>query len=245
MTTALSIKNLSKTYKGGVTALKSVDLDIERGEILALLGPNGAGKTTMISIICGLVRPSTGTVPVEGNDIVSQYREARKLIGLVPHDPKLLAPRVSDVAKLIDAEVIYEGELTRRRVFKIELCARTVPNMLHTLKTGNLLVTPSDRTDIILVASMASLNGARLAGLVLTSDQTPDDRILKLCRIAWDTGSTATGICMRNGSMFSAAYTMGDAVGLVLYRANSDGSLEGLWTIADQDGVGTEVLTPR
>ncbi|MDV2967877.1 ABC transporter ATP-binding protein [Nitratireductor aquimarinus] len=86
MTTALSIKNLSKTYKGGVTALKSVDLDIERGEILALLGPNGAGKTTMISIICGLVRPSTGTVTVEGNDIVSQYREARKLIGLVPQE---------------------------------------------------------------------------------------------------------------------------------------------------------------
>ena len=86
MTTALSIKNLSKTYKGGVTALKSVDLDIERGEILALLGPNGAGKTTMISIICGLVRPSTGTVTVEGNDIVSQYREARKLIVLVPQE---------------------------------------------------------------------------------------------------------------------------------------------------------------
>lgn len=86
MTTALSIKNLSKTYKGGVTALKSVDLDIERGEILALLGPNGAGKTTMISIICGLVRASTGTVTVEGNDIVSQYREARKLIGLVPQE---------------------------------------------------------------------------------------------------------------------------------------------------------------
>jgi len=86
MTTALSIKNLSKTYKGGVTALKSVDLDIERGEILALLGPNGAGKTTMISIICGLVRPSTGTVTVECNDIVSQYREARKLIGLVPQE---------------------------------------------------------------------------------------------------------------------------------------------------------------
>lgn len=65
------------------------------------------------------------------------------------------------------------------------------------------------------------------------------------CRISWNTGSTATGICMRNGSSFSAAYVMGDAMGLVIYRLNSDGSLEGLWTIADEDGVGTEVLTPR
>ncbi|WP_292894334.1 MULTISPECIES: ABC transporter ATP-binding protein [unclassified Nitratireductor] len=86
MTTALSIKDLSKTYDTGVTALKSVDLDIRRGEILALLGPNGAGKTTMISIVCGLVKPTTGTVTVEGNDIVQNYRQARQLIGLVPQE---------------------------------------------------------------------------------------------------------------------------------------------------------------
>ncbi|EKF20340.1 ABC transporter ATP-binding protein [Nitratireductor pacificus] len=86
MTNALSIKNLSKTYKTGLTALNGVDLDIRRGEILALLGPNGAGKTTLISIVCGLVRPSTGTVTVEGNDIVQNYRQARQLIGLVPQE---------------------------------------------------------------------------------------------------------------------------------------------------------------
>ncbi|WP_295814239.1 ABC transporter ATP-binding protein [uncultured Nitratireductor sp.] len=86
MTTALSINNLSKTYDTGLTALQSVDLDIRRGEILALLGPNGAGKTTMISIICGLVKPSAGTVTVEGNDIVDNYRQARQLIGLVPQE---------------------------------------------------------------------------------------------------------------------------------------------------------------
>ncbi|WPZ14024.1 ABC transporter ATP-binding protein [Nitratireductor rhodophyticola] len=86
MTTALSIKDLSKTYDTGLNALNSVDLDIKRGEILALLGPNGAGKTTMISIICGLVKPTTGTVTVEGNDIVQNYRQARQLIGLVPQE---------------------------------------------------------------------------------------------------------------------------------------------------------------
>lgn len=79
-------KDLSKTYDTGLTALNSVDLDIKRGEILALLGPNGAGKTTMISIICGLVKPTTGTVTVEGNDIVQNYRQARQLIGLVPQE---------------------------------------------------------------------------------------------------------------------------------------------------------------
>ncbi|MCR4266854.1 ABC transporter ATP-binding protein [Nitratireductor sp. ZSWI3] len=86
MTNALSIKNLSKTYDTGLTALNAVDLDIRRGEILALLGPNGAGKTTLISIVCGLVRPTTGTVTVEGNDIVHDYRKARQLIGLVPQE---------------------------------------------------------------------------------------------------------------------------------------------------------------
>lgn len=114
--------------------------------------------------------------------------EKMPLIGLVPNDEKLLAPRVSDVAQLTQAEVVHEGEMDTRRVFKIELCARTVPNMFHVLKTGTLIVTPSDRTDIIMVASLASLNGTRLAGLVLTSDQRPDDRIIKLCEAAWKSG---------------------------------------------------------
>jgi len=86
MTTALSIKGLTKTYATGVEALKPVDLDIEKGEIFALLGPNGAGKTTMISIICGIVRPSTGTVTVEGFDIDRDYKETRRRIGLVPQE---------------------------------------------------------------------------------------------------------------------------------------------------------------
>ncbi len=114
--------------------------------------------------------------------------ESIELIGMIPRDEKLLAPRVSDVAKLVNAEVLNEGDMANRRVFHIELLARNVPNMLHTLKTGNLLVTPSDRSDIILAASMASLNGTRLAGLVLTSDQRPDERIVKLCQIAWKSG---------------------------------------------------------
>lgn len=82
----ISISNLSKTYDGGHQALKDVNLDIEAGEILALLGPNGAGKTTLISIICGLVSPTSGTVTVAGNDIIKDFRSSRALIGLVPQE---------------------------------------------------------------------------------------------------------------------------------------------------------------
>jgi ABC-2 type transport system ATP-binding protein len=82
----ITVSNLSKTYASGFSALKSVDLTIRRGEIFALLGPNGAGKTTLISIICGLVNPSGGTVLADGHDISRDYRAARAKIGLVPQE---------------------------------------------------------------------------------------------------------------------------------------------------------------
>ncbi len=86
MEPSISISNVSKTYASGFRALKNVNLDIRRGEIFALLGPNGAGKTTLINIICGIVNSSKGVVLAEGHDIVSEYRKARSLIGLVPQE---------------------------------------------------------------------------------------------------------------------------------------------------------------
>ncbi|AHB05100.1 MULTISPECIES: ABC transporter ATP-binding protein [Pandoraea] len=86
MPSVISIQNLSKTYASGFQALKNINLEIERGEIFALLGPNGAGKTTLISTICGIVRPSSGTVTVDGHDIITDYRAAREAIGLVPQE---------------------------------------------------------------------------------------------------------------------------------------------------------------
>jgi len=82
----IEVENLSKVYANGFTALKSIDLTIREGEIIALLGPNGAGKTTLISIICGIVNPSTGSVRIDGYDIIKDYRAARSLIGLVPQE---------------------------------------------------------------------------------------------------------------------------------------------------------------
>jgi ABC-2 type transport system ATP-binding protein len=86
MPNILTVSKLSKTYATGFHALKDIDLAIRRGEIFALLGPNGAGKTTLISIICGIVKASAGTVSVDGHDIVRDYRAARAMIGLVPQE---------------------------------------------------------------------------------------------------------------------------------------------------------------
>ena len=85
----ITIDNLSKVYDNGFNALKSVDLNIKEGEIIAMLGPNGAGKTTMISIICGIVKPSSGKITVDGYDIIKDYRETRSRIGLVPQEISL------------------------------------------------------------------------------------------------------------------------------------------------------------
>ena len=86
MQTIISVNGLSKSYASGFRALNDINLDIRRGEIFALLGPNGAGKTTLIGIICGILVPSQGKVSVDGHDIITNYRAARSLIGLVPQE---------------------------------------------------------------------------------------------------------------------------------------------------------------
>jgi ABC-2 type transport system ATP-binding protein len=104
----ISIKGLSKTYASGFVALKSIDLEIGRGEIFALLGPNGAGKTTLISVVCGIVTPSGGTVTADGHDIVRDYRSARFKIGLVPQE------LTTDAFESVWATVSFSRGLFRR-----------------------------------------------------------------------------------------------------------------------------------
>lgn len=86
MASVISINGLTKTYASGFQALKNIDLEVRQGEIFALLGPNGAGKTTLISIVCGIVTPTTGSVTVDGHDIIRDYRTVRSMIGLVPQE---------------------------------------------------------------------------------------------------------------------------------------------------------------
>jgi ABC-2 type transport system ATP-binding protein len=109
MQSIISVSNLSKTYASGFQALKGVDLDIRRGEIFALLGPNGAGKTTLISIVCGIVNATEGTVLAGGHDIVSGYRAARSLIGLVPQE------LTTDAFETVWATVIFSRGLFGKR----------------------------------------------------------------------------------------------------------------------------------
>ena len=89
MASIVEVDGLAKTYEGGFTALRGVDLRIEEGEILALLGPNGAGKTTLISTLCGITAPTGGTARIGGHDILADYRAARRLVGLVPQEVAL------------------------------------------------------------------------------------------------------------------------------------------------------------
>jgi ABC-2 type transport system ATP-binding protein len=109
MRAIISVSNLSKTYASGLHALRSINLDIRQGEILALLGPNGAGKTTLIGCICGIVNPTEGTVLVDGYDIIADYRAARSMIGLVPQE------LTTDAFETVWATVSFSRGLFGRR----------------------------------------------------------------------------------------------------------------------------------
>ena len=110
------------------------------------------------------------------------------MLASIPWQPDLLAPRMSDVARDLPASVLHEGDIDNRRVQKISVCARTIPNMIETLRPGTLLVTPGDREDILVAAAVAALNGVPLAGLMLTGGLMPDQRTIDLCRRALATG---------------------------------------------------------
>ncbi len=110
MSAIVEIEGLQKTYASGFEALKNVDLAIEQGEILALLGPNGAGKTTLISTVCGITVPTAGRVTVGGHDVVTDYRQARALVGLVPQEIVL-----EPFAKVIDTVRFTRGLFGKRR----------------------------------------------------------------------------------------------------------------------------------
>ncbi|MFE8069628.1 phosphate acetyltransferase [Marinobacteraceae bacterium S3BR75-40.1] len=111
-----------------------------------------------------------------------------RLLGTIPWRQELLAPRTQDIAQLLQAEVLNEGKLAHRRVQRMTVVARTLPNMVETLRPGTLVVTPGDRDDILVATAMATVSGIPLAGLLLTGGLTPDDRIIRFCHEATETG---------------------------------------------------------
>ena len=152
----------------------------------------GPQAPKVLGVIINKVRHAGGT-----EAFVQELREHSsllksddfRLLGCIPWQEALNAPRTRDVADLLHAQVLNAGDYEQRRVQRIVLCARAVPNSVHLLKPGVLVVTPGDRDDIILAASLAAMNGVPLAGLLLCSDFPPDPRIMELCR-----GALASGL---------------------------------------------------
>lgn len=118
----------------------------------------------------------------------SVFTNKFNLLGQIPLDPHLIAPRTEDIVSDCNLDILNEGALKERRVLKISICARTIPNLINALTPGCLIVTPGDRTDVLIAACMAALNGTPLAGIVLTGNYTPEPQILRLCQSAFKTG---------------------------------------------------------
>ena len=110
------------------------------------------------------------------------------LIGVVPYNPALIAPRVVDVARALDARFLHEGDAANRRVLSTSLCARSAANALHVFRPGSLIVTSGDRDDIVLASALATMNGVPMAGVLLTNGFMPNDNMIEMCRPALKTG---------------------------------------------------------
>jgi phosphate acetyltransferase len=167
--------------------------DFEAGLELTIREYGGLKGSNLLGCIVNHVPAPEGGTP---EDIRAALRErcpffSRTLfpvIGAVADNPDLSSPRTIDIARHLDARIINEGELATRRVKKFTLLARTVPNMLVSLKPGYILVTPADRADVFVAVAMAAVNKTHFAGLVLTGDTELPPQILELCRPALDTG---------------------------------------------------------
>jgi phosphate acetyltransferase len=139
-------------------------------------------------------------------------RRQPELIGLVPDSPELTYCRTIDIQRHLNAEVMNGGEMESRRVKVTHLLARTVPNLLHTFAPGAILVTPADRSDVILAVGMAALSHTPVAGLILTGDSEPDKRILRFCRPALETGLPLLRVWTNSYNTATRLYNLSSAV---------------------------------
>lgn len=155
-----------------------------------ILNKVGAPSEESQQVLAGEDPPEPASVPdvrVTARSL-NVFNDHFHCLGTILWDPLLVAPRALDVQRHLQATLLYEGQLAERRVQTITVCARTMRNMLHTLRAGTLVVTPGDREDILLASCMAALNGVPLAGLVFTGGIQPDAAVLDLCEAAFKTG---------------------------------------------------------
>jgi len=159
---------------------------------VTLLNTNNIGNESLLfeqdSISDNNNEPSIKITAPDYRTGCAVFTSKFRLLGEIPLDPNLIAPRTEDVLNECGLEILSEGALKERRVLKISICARTIPNLISALTPGCLVVTPGDRTDVLLAACMAALNGTPLAGIVLTGDYTPEPKILRLCQSALKSG---------------------------------------------------------
>jgi phosphate acetyltransferase len=198
---------LAQALDASVIIVTTADLDHLHGlaDRLDLVAQafGGANSERVLGYILNRVKGVTEAAlgqPAELSALQSRITQAIKpvakkissdsfhLIGVVPFNETLSAPRTFDVAKALDARVVNAGEASLRRVKRVSLCARTVKNILGSLTPGTLIVTPGDREDILVAASLATMNGVPLAGIVLTGDYSPEEPVLQLCNNAFKAG---------------------------------------------------------
>jgi len=175
MQAIVSVRNLSKTYASGFRALNNINLDIRQGEIFALLGPNGAGKTTLIGTICGIVNPSAGSIRVDGHDIVTDFRAARSIIGLVPQE------LTTDAFESVWATVCFSRGLFGRRADPVHI-ERVLRDLSLWDKKDNRIMTLSGGMKRRLLIAKALSHEPR----VLFLDEPSAGVDVELRRDMWD-----------------------------------------------------------
>lgn len=182
----LSEEELSQQISVTASFYRSASEDKVVGCILNKVGASRNQAAAYVALEQNPASPSASNEDLSKLEIFTS--EKIHFLGQIKFDPALLAPRVVDVANSLGCTPINNNGDMQRRITEFNVCARTVPNMLHVLKAGSLIVTPGDREDIILVACLAALNGVHLAGLLLTGGYIPDKTLLGLCQVAFNTG---------------------------------------------------------
>jgi phosphate acetyltransferase len=210
-------QELVKTVNGqvilvvGMAERSAADLDDQIGYAAKIYG----GFDKLVGLI-------VNRCPIEGGDGISNYlRDSRlfqrgncHLIGVIPHNESLTFCRAIDVQRHLNATVIHPGEMESRRVKSTSILARTVPNLLHYLTPGAMLVTPADRSDVLLAVSMAALSRVPLSGLVLTGETESDKRVVEFCRAAFATGLPLFQVTTNSYSTATKLYQMSPEVAI-------------------------------
>lgn len=172
-----------------VSALDHQDIDAFQNQVIIATKSYGGLKNDKI---LGLIVNKAGSVEEPQDDAIAKMKLFKttniKFLGAIPQNPQLTAPRVSDMAAFLDAKIIYPGEIQQRRILHVTICARSMSHMINALQPGTLIITPGDRSDIILATCMAALNGVHIAALLLTGEQPPEPQVLAFCEQAIKTG---------------------------------------------------------